>query len=220
MSLRPSWPRFALESALLKSIEDTASGRCVNIGCGTTGRYHELLTKFSVEGVDTLPPRSKCLPWPYHQADALDLPFESSSFDLVLAIESFEHIDANQEAMADLARVLKPGGRAIITTPTQWTWPFEFGRHAPHYYSRHALVNLITANGLQIDNVTPCGRGASYFLNLIKNWLSPVGMRVFRSHWWAVIDGVLTPGYIAATYLDRLLPFPPTNWVVNAHKKT
>jgi SAM-dependent methyltransferase len=147
------------------------------------------------------------------------LPFAANSFDLAWAIESFEHIDANQEAMADLARVLKLGGIAIVTTPTHWTWPFEFGRHGPHYYSRPALVNLISASGLQIENITPCGGGASYFLNLIKNWLSPVGMRVFRSHWWGLIDGVLTPGYMVAIVLDRLLPFPPTNWVVLARKK-
>lgn len=222
MTFRPTWPRFSLESGLLKSLETVGykdRRHCINIGCGTRGRYHELLKEFDVDGVDILPIPEGALPWRYHQVDARKLPFEDGLFDLALAVESFEHIDANQEAMVELARVLKPGGRAIITTPTHWTWLFEFGRHGPHYYSRPALAGLVSSSGLKINSITSCGGVATYLLNLTKSWLSPAGMRIFGSFWWKLIDGVLTPFYVIALFLDKLLPFLPVNWVVLAQKK-
>jgi len=43
--------------------------------------------------------------------DALHLPFADASFDAVVACLVFEHIDAVDEAVAEIARVLEPGGR-------------------------------------------------------------------------------------------------------------
>jgi SAM-dependent methyltransferase len=49
--------------------------------------------------------------------DAAHLPFCDKSFDLVIASEVLEHILDDQQAMNELARVLRPGGRAAITVP-------------------------------------------------------------------------------------------------------
>ena len=55
MIFRKSWPRFALESAIEYNIKHSglSGGRCINIGCGTSGRYKELLSTFDTDGVDT-----------------------------------------------------------------------------------------------------------------------------------------------------------------------
>jgi SAM-dependent methyltransferase len=50
-------------------------------------------------------------------ADATAMPFPDGSFDRVIAAEVLEHIPADQAAMNEIARVLRPGGVAAITVP-------------------------------------------------------------------------------------------------------
>jgi SAM-dependent methyltransferase len=45
------------------------------------------------------------------------MPFPDDSFDVVIAAEVLEHIPADQHAMNEIARVLRPGGTAAITVP-------------------------------------------------------------------------------------------------------
>ncbi len=50
--------------------------------------------------------------------DALDLPFEDSSFDRIIAAEVLEHIPDDIAAISELHRVLAPGGRIAVTVPS------------------------------------------------------------------------------------------------------
>src|SRR5690606_36419610 len=49
-------------------------------------------------------------------ADVADLPFVAEGFDAVIAMHMFYHVPDPARGMAEIARVLKPGGRAIVTT--------------------------------------------------------------------------------------------------------
>ena len=51
------------------------------------------------------------------QGDALALPFAPASFDHVIASEVLEHIPDDDRAMAEIARVLRPGGRLAVSVP-------------------------------------------------------------------------------------------------------
>lgn len=50
-------------------------------------------------------------------ADVQDLPFPSGRFDLVVSLETLEHVPFPERGLAELVRVTRPGGRLIITTP-------------------------------------------------------------------------------------------------------
>jgi SAM-dependent methyltransferase len=51
------------------------------------------------------------------QGDATSLPFESASFDLVVALEILEHVQDSRELVREIARVVHPSGVALISTP-------------------------------------------------------------------------------------------------------
>jgi SAM-dependent methyltransferase len=54
------------------------------------------------------------------RADLLSLPFPDASFDVVMASEVLEHIPDDDVAMAEIARVVRPGGRVAVTVPRWW----------------------------------------------------------------------------------------------------
>lgn len=57
-------------------------------------------------------------------ADAGRLAFRDESFDVVISSEMVEHTDAPERVIAELARVLQPGGLLVLTTPNRaWQWP-------------------------------------------------------------------------------------------------
>ena len=52
------------------------------------------------------------------KGDALAMPFDDNSFDRVIAAEIMEHIPHDTAAMAEMYRVLRPGGIAVVTVPS------------------------------------------------------------------------------------------------------
>lgn len=51
----------------------------------------------------------------FQHADAMRLPFENDSFDAVMALESICHMPDRQQVFTEVARVLRPGGRIVLT---------------------------------------------------------------------------------------------------------
>jgi len=94
------------------------------------------------------------------QGNALGLPFDDESFDRVIASEVLEHITDDESAFAELARVLRPGGRLAVTIPS-WLaetvcWKLSSEYHAPavpgghvRIYRRRDVRRRLTAAGLQ-----------------------------------------------------------------------
>src|SRR5262249_32197042 len=50
-------------------------------------------------------------------ADLRSLPFEDDAVDLVVCFEVIEHLERREEALGELARVLRPGGTLVISSP-------------------------------------------------------------------------------------------------------
>jgi ubiquinone/menaquinone biosynthesis C-methylase UbiE len=63
-----------------------------------------------------------------------DLPFRDASFDAIYSIGTIEHFDETERAVEEMARVLKPGGRAIIGVPNRydpgWVRMLDLACHA------------------------------------------------------------------------------------------
>ncbi len=80
-----------------------------------------------VAGVDASEPmltiaRSRCAqtPWTdFRAADATALPFDDAVFDAVVSTQVYEYVPDLEQALAEAARVLRPGGR-IVVVDTDW----------------------------------------------------------------------------------------------------
>ena len=91
--------------------------------------------------------------------DALKLPFPDGQFDRVLAAEILEHIPDDELAMAELARVLRPGGTAAVTVPRylpeRICWALSDSYHEVEgghvrIYTGHELVAKLETAGLVV----------------------------------------------------------------------
>jgi SAM-dependent methyltransferase len=130
----PTAHKLLLEQ-MLRSIYEQVGGRVLIVGAGKEPYKQLLKSSENVivtdvgewhAGLDEI-------------ADAHALPYGDESFDYVLAIEVFEHLRKPAQAVAEVLRVLKPGGSAIVTVP------FMFRVHGdPCDYQR------FTKSGLEV----------------------------------------------------------------------
>ncbi|UXA17928.1 class I SAM-dependent methyltransferase [Mycobacterium sp. SMC-4] len=96
------------------------------------------------------------------KGDALDLPYPDGTFDCVIASEILEHVPEDDRAIAELVRVLKPGGRLAITVP-RWLpericWALSDEYHANEgghirIYRADELRDKVTAHGLTLTHI-------------------------------------------------------------------
>jgi SAM-dependent methyltransferase len=95
---------------------------------------------------DLLPEGARCtgmdITDAYGVADVVSdefLPFEDSSFDLLMCLEAFHYVPEPAHGVAEIKRVLRPGGTAIITVPLVW----EYDRSVlEHRYTGPSLAHL------------------------------------------------------------------------------
>jgi SAM-dependent methyltransferase len=109
------------------------------------------------------------------QGDALALPFGDGAFDRIIASEVLEHIGDDTSAIAELARVLRPGGTMAVTVPrcgpeiVNWLLSDEYhqvpGGHV-RIYRRSTLWNRL---GLQ--RLRPSGSHHAHGLHAPYWWL-------------------------------------------------
>ena len=140
--------------------------------------------------------------------DVRDLPFRDASFDAIYSMGTIEHFDETERAVAEMARVLRPGGRAIVGVPNRHD-PFlrpllatllqALGLYAYGYeksYSRRALRAMLERAGLTVVAETA--------ILFIPGWLRMIDL---ACHSWcrplSLLTGVLVRPFV---FLDRHVP--------------
>jgi len=104
----------------------TADAEILEIGTGTGGMLHALLARgLRARGVEINPALiAESRLWygelPVATVAGVELPFSDASFDLVLSFDVFEHIRDSDAHLREVSRVLKPGGRYLVQTPSKW----------------------------------------------------------------------------------------------------
>lgn len=83
---------------------------------------------------------------------AMQLPFADGSFDVVGAFDVIEHCEPESAVVSELARVLAPGGRLLLSVPAyQWAWS-DFDEENGHHrrYTRARAIAAVEAQGLEV----------------------------------------------------------------------
>lgn len=87
---------------------------------------------------------------------ALELPFDDGVFDLVAAFDVIEHCEPEATALAEVSRVLAPGGRFFMSVPAyQWAWTHH-DDHNQHFrrYTRARAVTAVESAGFEVIRAT------------------------------------------------------------------
>ncbi len=103
--------------------------------------------------------------WDYSQinivSDIIDIPIENEIFDVVLCTEVFEHIPDPMAAIKEFSRVLKPGGKLLITAPF-----CSITHFAPYHYStgfsRYFYEHWFEQNNINLESIDHNGNYFEY----------------------------------------------------------
>jgi len=143
---------------LIRKWAKTDNARILVDGCGV-GMYVRALMRYSshvvgldidgkvLRGADDLP--LIC------QAAGESLPFPDNTFDTVLSHEVIEHVMDDRQTAAEMIRVLKPGGRAVIFCPNRL---YFFETHGHYWRGQYHFGNTPLIN---------------WFPNVLRNRLAP-----------------------------------------------
>ena len=135
--------------------------------------------------------------------DGQELAVRSASCDTVLSLEVLEHLPEPERCVSEMSRVLKPGGRLLLTVPfvqPLHQLPFDFRRYTPR-----GLTELLERHGLVVEKLEPRGNvasvsGAVVSQYLLRHWAAKQRRHdgsVTMSRW----RGLLTLPFIAATQI-------------------
>ena len=72
-----------------------------------------------------------------HISNAENIPYDSSTFDLVVADNVMEHLAHPEEVLREIHRVLKPGGHLLFKTPNKWHYMPCIARVTPLWFHRY-----------------------------------------------------------------------------------
>lgn len=199
-----------------------APGRAVDIGAAGGGNTRVLLDHgwraTAIDNTETAVDLCLAQGMDAYYADACFLPLPSGTFDFALALNVLEHIEDDATATAEITRVLRPGGTALVSVPCDmrlWsTHDVALGRL--RRYTRRTLTDTLATAGLALDRVWSCNVVLRPFIRLRRH-------RMAHCEDMADVHPALNEGLSLLTSLERRLPlksWPGVTLFARAHRPT
>lgn len=150
----PTWQRHVAAYALCAPL--LGQGRIGDIGCGV-GHSYRLLAPRETVGVDLEPAVLEGQQRPTVAADMRSLPFADGELDGAIAVHSIEHVPDAGRALAELARVVKPGTAVVLVTPNRLTFARPDEIIDPYHYVEYDPRQLADVCGRHFAEVRTLG---------------------------------------------------------------
>jgi ubiquinone/menaquinone biosynthesis C-methylase UbiE len=124
----PAWVKHEHEARYQWAATLAAGKAVVDVACGTGYGAPRLLKSgaSSVHGYDldeaSIDEARRIHGWSgahFDVADGTEIPAEDDTFDLYLSFETIEHVPDDRAYLAEAARILKPGGKLLCSTPNR-----------------------------------------------------------------------------------------------------
>ena len=178
-------------------------GRVLDVGCG--GRpYESVIGAHEYVGLELDTPENRLRQKADVFYDGRRLPFDDASFDAVICNQVLEHVFEPDAFLKEIARVLRGGGRLLLTVPFVWDeheQPWDFGR-----YSSFGLKAILSRNGLRVLRQEKTAGDVRVLFQLVNAYLYKV--TVTRSEYANLIFSLLlmAPFNLLGTVLACILP--------------
>ncbi len=207
----------------------------LDVGCGIGGSSLYLAEKFNANatGITLSPVQSgraseRAIEFGlqdrtnFQVADALNMPFEDNSFDLVWSLESGEHMPEKQKFLQECYRVLKPGGKLILVTwchrsTDKSTLTADEKKHLEQIYDVYCLPYVISlpeyeeiARQLPLQNIRTAdwSQAVAPFWNVvIDSAFTPKAFFGLLRAGWKTIQGAMSLGLMRRGYERGLIKF-------------
>jgi SAM-dependent methyltransferase len=149
--------RLFSQIIMLFGLPPNASVLDIGTSTGTNLRMLRELGYSNVRGLDL---HDEAIRWcadkglgQVDKGDICSIPSPDGIYDLVMATDIIEHVDDDITALHEIARVLKPSGRAIVTVPAfQSLWGLQdIVSHHKRRYRKQELVNKLSQVGFYVD---------------------------------------------------------------------
>lgn len=144
------------------------AGRLLDVGCGSQP-YRSLFSVDEYIGLDIDNDISRQRGIADYLYDGNTFPFADESFDSVLCNQVLEHVFNPDEFLREIARVLKPGGKLLLTVPFVWDeheQPYDYAR-----YSSFGLHALLEKQGIMIVHHEKLGADLSIIFQLLNAYV-------------------------------------------------
>lgn len=177
---QPDWysivinPYFIVRRGLLKKVKgfaaaDFSTKNILDLGCGLQP-YRSLFKAASYVGIDIEDGghdiQAKIVDKFY---DGQTIPYVDNSFEVVICTEVLEHVPEPTKLLGEIKRVLKPGGRLLLSMPFVWyehEIPYDFNRFTS--YQQELIFKQVGLTISKIEGTTgvfrTCGQLISAFI--------------------------------------------------------
>ncbi len=201
------------ESLMIRALMPRLKGkRVLNAGCGPGSLSLRLLEKgLDVTSMDASEPFIDRLteevaksyparPAPVMLGDICEMPFDDAEFDAVVCGEVLEHLDQDQAAVQEIARVLRTDGVLVATVPAN-PWRYDWADHWVGHrrrYTPEGLRELLASAGLERVEVSGWGFPLSGLYH------RQVYERMLRRRLKSPVPGRLGQGLGSSRWLSRI----------------
>lgn len=209
-------PFFLARRALWRAMRDfrpQVSGIVLDVGCGTKP-YRSLFQAKQYVGLEIDSPQARKRNAAEHFYDGSRFPFEDGSFDSVLCNQVLEHVFNPEQLLSEIARVLKSGGRLVLTVPFVWDeheQPWDYAR-----YSSFGLQSLLARSGLKVLEHRKLNADLAVIFQLINAYLHKVCYTRNPVVNLALCLILMSPFNILGLILGRILPRNPDLYLDHA----
>ncbi|MEK7499663.1 MAG: class I SAM-dependent methyltransferase [Patescibacteria group bacterium] len=195
------WERSALGLSLLVDFKKVLTkqnihGKLLDAGAGKLS-YRHLVRPFCAEykSMDF----NKTHPELDYLSDIQNMPLPNESFDTVLSAEVLEHVPDPEKALREIIRVLKPGGKLVITIPHlmyMHNEPNDFYR-----YTKYGLRTLLERVGFTVEYLEASGSIFSFLQGIIAT--TAIGLAYKIPIVWPIVFTISKYTGKVAIWLDN-----------------